>query len=64
MILRRQSICHTTRNVSFTDDGHGVKVAYSDRLGVAALSPLGYLGTSDMFVDAALARVKGRSRAY
>jgi hypothetical protein len=64
MILRRQSICPATQNVSFTDDGHGVKVAYSDRLGVAGPSPLGYLGTSGMFVDAALAWVKGRSRAY
>ena len=62
MTLRRQSICHATQNVSFTDDGHAVKVAYSDRLGVAGLSPLGYLGTSDMFVDAPLAWVKDRSR--
>jgi hypothetical protein len=62
MILRRQSIRHAIRYVSFTDDGRAVKVAYSDRLGVAELSPLDYLGTSDMVVDAPLAWAKDRSR--
>ena len=33
MVLRRQSICHPTENVSFTDDGHAVAVAYSDLRG-------------------------------
>jgi hypothetical protein len=58
MTLRRQSICHAIQNVSFTDDGHAVKVAYSDRLGVAGLSLPGYLGTSEMVADAPLAWVK------
>jgi len=62
MILRRQSVCHAIQNASFTDDGHAVKVAYSDRLGVAGLSLLGYLGTSDMVVDAPLAWVRDWSR--
>jgi hypothetical protein len=64
MALRRQSICHLTRNVSFTGDGHAVKVAYSDLHGVAGLSRQGYLGTSDMCVDVPLAGVKDRLHAY
>jgi hypothetical protein len=64
MTLRRQSIYHPSQNVSFTDDGPAVKVGYSDPLGLAGLARQGYLGSSDMFVDAALAWVKERSRAY
>jgi len=71
MVLRRQSICHPTENVSFTDDGHAVAVAYSDLRGRVfrpsrwhRIGPPGFLGTSDLFVDAAVAWVKERSRAH
>jgi len=64
MVLRRQSIYHLTQDVTFTDDGHAVKVAYSGLLGVAGLARPGYLGTSDMCMDAALAWEKERSHAY
>ena len=30
MTLRRQSTCHPTQNVSFTDDRPAVKVAFAD----------------------------------
>ena len=48
MILRRQSIYQPARNVLH---------------GVVGLSPMGYLGASDMFVDTACAWVKDRTRA-
>ena len=61
MTLRCQSIYQPMRNVSFTGDGHADKVVYSDLHCVAGLARSGYLG---VFVDAALAWVKGQSRAY
>ena len=62
MTLRRQNTYHLARNVSFTDDGHAVKVAYFDLLGVAGLARQSYLCTSDMCLEATFAGEK-RSNA-